>query len=149
MQAPRVIDFHPQDFALSMVNILSIGKSKKQAVVSRSSAEYHAMAQSTCDLLWLRSHLQELGFPEIEPSTLFYDKKSAIMFASDSILYKRPKHIEVNIHFLRKKGRSRIISPYFVRFPNQTADVFTKSVGPSLLKSSVVKLGFINVFTPA
>ena len=40
-------------------------KSKKQAVVSRSSAEaeFRAMAQGTCELLWLRSLLSELGFP--------------------------------------------------------------------------------------
>ena len=99
------------------------------------------MAQGTCELLWLRSILHELGFPETEPSTLFCDNKSAIMLASDSVRHERTKHIEVDVHFIREKVRSGIISPSFVRSPDQTADVFTKSVGPSLLKSSMVKLG--------
>ena len=107
------------------------------------------MAQGTCEILWLRSILQELGFPVSEPSTLFCDNKSAIMLASDSVLHERTKHIEVDIHFIREKVRSGIVSPYFVPSSDQTADVFTKSVGPSLLKSSIVKLGLVNAFAPA
>ncbi|GJY81460.1 retrovirus-related pol polyprotein from transposon TNT 1-94 [Tanacetum coccineum] len=40
-------------------------KSKKQNVVSRSSleAEYRAIAQTTCELVWLRNLLGEIGFP--------------------------------------------------------------------------------------
>ena len=126
-------------------------KSKKQAVVSRSSAEaeYRAMAQGTCELLWLRSLLQELGFPVTEPSTLFCDNTSAIMLASDSVLHERTKHIEVDIHFIREKVRSGVITPCFVPSSEQTADMFTKSVGPSLLKSSFVKLSLTDVFAPA
>ena len=46
-------------------------KSKKQVVVSRSLAEveYRAMAQGTCELLWLRSFMTELDFPMTSPST--------------------------------------------------------------------------------
>ena len=80
---------------------------------------------------------------------MFYDKSTVTPAASDSILHKRTKHIEVDVHFLHEKVHSGIISPCFVRSPDQTGDVFTKSVGPSLLKSSLVKLGLRNVFTSA
>ena len=125
-------------------------KSKKQAVVSRSSAEaeYRAMAQGTCELLWVRAILKELGFPVSDSSTLFCDNKSALMLASDSVLHERTKHIEVDVHFIREKVRSGIIVPEFVPSTDQTADMFTKSVGPSLLKSSLVKLGLIDIFSP-
>ena len=61
-------------------NHLISWKSKKQAVVSRSSAEaeYSAMAQGTCEILLLRSILNELGFTEKDSSQLFCDNKSAI-----------------------------------------------------------------------
>jgi hypothetical protein len=132
-------------------NHLISWKSKKQAVVSRSSAEaeYRAMAQGTCEILWLQSILNELGLMETDSSQLFCDNKSAIMLASDSVLHERSKHIEVDIHFIREKVRSGIIIPSFVPSSEQTADVFTKPVGPSLLQSSIVKLGLTDIFAPA
>ncbi|GFZ07004.1 hypothetical protein Acr_18g0011740 [Actinidia rufa] len=126
-------------------------KSKKQAVVSRSSAEaeYRAMAQGTSEILWLRSLLTELGFSMTDSSYLFCDNKSAIMLSSDSVLHERTKHIEVDIHFIREKVRSGVITPSFVPSYAQTADMFTKSIGPSLLKSSLVKLGLVDIFASA
>lgn len=55
-------------------------KSKKQNVVVRSSAEaeYKAMASLTCELIWLRSLLNDLGFTDPEPMTLFCDNQAAI-----------------------------------------------------------------------
>ena len=126
-------------------------KSKKQAVVSRSSAEaeYRAMAQGTSEILWLRSLLTELDFSVADSSYLFCDNKSAIMLSSDSVLHERTKHIEVDIHFIREKVRSGVITPSFVPSSAQTADMFTKSIGPSLLKSSLVKLGLVDIFASA
>ena len=137
-------------FCTFLGNHLLSWKSKKQAVVSRSSAEaeYRAMAHGTCELLWLRSLLFELGFPVDGSSTLFCDNKSAILLASDSVLHERTKHIEVDIHFIREKVRSGVINPSFVPSSNQTADMFTKSVGPSLLKSSLGQLGLVDIFAP-
>ena len=132
-------------------NHLISWKSKKQAVVSRSSTEakYHAMAQGTCEILWLRSLLSELGFPIADSSTLFCDNKSAIMLSSDSVLHERTKHVEVDIHFIREKVRFGVIVPNFVPSSDQTADMFTKSIRPTLLQSSLGKLGLVNVFAPA
>jgi len=127
-------------------------KSKKQLVVSRSSAEaeYRAMAHGTCELLWIRSLLMELGFPVLEPSELHCDNRSAIMLASDLVPHERTKHVEVDIHFIREKVQSRIIiTTNFVPSSELTANMFTKSIGPSLLKNSLVKLGLFDIFAPA
>ena len=57
-------------FCIFHVSHLIFLKSKKQAVVSRSSAkaEYRAMAQGTSELLWLRSLLTELIFSVTDSS---------------------------------------------------------------------------------
>ncbi|XP_039158784.1 uncharacterized protein LOC120288727 [Eucalyptus grandis] len=54
---------------------LVVWKSKKQHVVSRSSAEaeYRAMAHVTSELLWLRMLLSEIGMSTSEPSILYCD----------------------------------------------------------------------------
>ena len=48
-------------------------KSKKQAVVSRSSAEaeYRSMALTCCEVTWLVTLLKELGIKGLEPLDLF------------------------------------------------------------------------------
>ena len=106
------------------------------------------MAQVTCELLWLRSILSELGFEETVSSQLYYDNMSAIMLTSDSVLHERTKHIEVNFHFIREKVQAGHITPSFVFSSEQTADMFTKLVGPSLLQSSIVKLGLVDICEP-
>ncbi|XP_043818233.1 uncharacterized mitochondrial protein AtMg00810-like [Manihot esculenta] len=47
-------------------------KSKKQNVISRSSAEpeYRAMAQSTCEILWINQLLKEVGMDIASPAKL-------------------------------------------------------------------------------
>ena len=47
-------------------------KSKKQSVVSRSSAEseYRAMAQSVCEIMWLHQLLMEVGIKTPVPAKL-------------------------------------------------------------------------------
>ena len=47
-------------------------KSKKQSVVSRSSAEseYRAVSQSACEIMWLHQFLVEVGIKTSVPSKL-------------------------------------------------------------------------------
>ena len=72
------------------------------------------MAQGTCEILWLRSIMAELGFEETAPASLFCDNKSTIILSSDSVLHEHTKHIEGDIHFIREKVRIGIVRPSFV-----------------------------------
>jgi len=47
-------------------------KSKKQDVMTKSSvvAEYRAMAQMTCELIWAKQILEKIGFANTYPMTL-------------------------------------------------------------------------------
>ncbi|KAI5337174.1 hypothetical protein L3X38_016443 [Prunus dulcis] len=65
-------------------------KSKKQNVIARSSAEaeYRAMASLTCELIWLRSLLNDLGFTDPEPMTLFCDNQAAIHIAANPVFHE-------------------------------------------------------------
>ncbi|XP_026411203.1 uncharacterized protein LOC113306489 [Papaver somniferum] len=81
-------------------------KSKKQNVVSRSSAEaeYRSMASTTCEIVWLRALLKELGCLPSQPAKMFCDNQAAIQIASNPIFHEHTKHIEVDCHFIREKS---------------------------------------------
>ncbi|GAV76750.1 hypothetical protein CFOL_v3_20223 [Cephalotus follicularis] len=102
-------------------------KSKKQPVVARSIAEseYRAMAHTTCELMWVRQLLTEMGFADASPMQLWYDNQAAIHIASNLVFHERTKHIEVDCHFVREKIQQGLISTYHVKTGEQLADIFT------------------------
>ncbi|XP_057985369.1 uncharacterized mitochondrial protein AtMg00810-like, partial [Hevea brasiliensis] len=87
-------------------------KSKKQSVVSRSSAEseYRAMAQSVCEVMWIFQLLDETGFKTPLPAKLWCDNQAALHIASNPVFHERTKHIEIDCHFVREKIQQQIIS---------------------------------------
>ncbi|GAV72826.1 LOW QUALITY PROTEIN: hypothetical protein CFOL_v3_16314, partial [Cephalotus follicularis] len=101
-------------------------KSKKQFVVSRSSAEaeYRAMANVTGELQWIHMLLTEIGFSVTRPSTLHCDNKSAMHIASNSVFQR--KHIEVDCHFVREKVTCGELKLVHTCSEEQLADIFTK-----------------------
>ncbi|RVW87252.1 Retrovirus-related Pol polyprotein from transposon RE1 [Vitis vinifera] len=82
-------------------------KSKKQSVVSRSSAEseYRAMAQATCEIIWIHQLLCEVGMKCTMPAKLWCDNQAALHIAANPVYHERTKHIEVDCHFIREKMR--------------------------------------------
>ncbi|XP_019230936.1 PREDICTED: uncharacterized protein LOC109211811 [Nicotiana attenuata] len=62
-------------------------RSKKQNVVSRSSAEseYRAMAQSTCEIMWIHYLLTKIGLKHPTPSKLWCDNQAALHVASNPV----------------------------------------------------------------
>ncbi|CAJ2666495.1 unnamed protein product [Trifolium pratense] len=105
-------------------------KSKKQSVVSRSSAEaeFRAMAQGICELLWLKSILEDLRIKSDEPMKLYCDNKSAISIAHNPVQHDRTKHIEVDRHFIKEKLDSGLICTPYVSSKGNLADLLTKGL---------------------
>lgn len=68
-------------------------KSKKQHVVSRSSAEaeYRALASAASEVQWLTTLLRDFGIT-IGPTLLFCDSQSAIHLATNPIFHERSKY---------------------------------------------------------
>ncbi|GFZ00775.1 hypothetical protein Acr_14g0004100 [Actinidia rufa] len=71
------------------------------------------------------------------------DLTFAVSIVSQFMHSPRTSHLDVVYHILR------VITPSFVPSSAQTADMFTKSIGPSLLKSPLVKLGLVDIFASA
>ncbi|XP_059277718.1 uncharacterized mitochondrial protein AtMg00810-like [Lycium ferocissimum] len=78
-------DLHPDSCTLVGGSLVT-WRSKKQSVIARSSAEaeYRAMAQGVCELLWLRKLLEELRLSEKGKISLYCDNKAAINIAHNA-----------------------------------------------------------------
>src|SRR6185312_8872329 len=79
-------------------------RSKKQAVVSRSTAEaeYRAMALALCDMMWFKSLLKELRVLKNETMLLHCDNVEAINIANNPVQFDRTKHVEIDRFFIKE-----------------------------------------------
>ena len=124
-------------------------RSKKQAVVARSTAEaeYRAMALSLCEMLWLKGLLKELRVLRNETMMLHCDNVAAINIANNSVQFDRTKHVEIDRFFIKKKLDSGILKLGYVKSHSQLADCFTKGLGPSENELSCNKKGMLDIFS--
>ena len=118
-------------------------RSKKQNVVARSTAEaeFRAMAQGICELLWLKIVLDDYRIKWDAPMRLYCDNKSAISIAHNPVQHDRTKHVEVDRHFLKEKLDSGLICTPYVSTGSQLADVLTKGLANVTFQAIVGKLG--------
>ena len=79
-------------------------RSKKQPIVVRSSAEaeFRAMAQGICELLWLKIILKGLRIKWEGPMRSYCDNKLGINIAHNPVQHEWTKHVEVDRHFMKK-----------------------------------------------
>ena len=126
-------------------------RSKKQSVVSRSSAEaeFRAMAHGICEGIWLRRVLKELKISDEEPMKMFCDNQSAISIAKNPVHHDRTKHVEIDRHFIKENISSGTICVPFVKTCDQVADILTKAVGSRPFHTILGKLGMRDIFVPA
>jgi len=119
--------------------------------VAQSSAEakYMAMAHTTSELMWLQHFLQEIRFSTPIPIQMFGDNQATLHIASNPIFYERTKHIEVDCHFIQEKILSGDISTPFMKFGDQLADIFTKSLCRKRLEFICSKLGLYDIYASA
>jgi len=126
-------------------------RSKKQSVVSRSTAEaeYRAMAQGVCEILWVRNLLSELKVMRRGSSRLHCDNKSALNIANNPVQHDRTKHVEIDRFFIKEKLDGNIISLNYVASGEQIADCLTKGLGSKECESACNKMGMIDIYRPS
>ncbi|MCO5611074.1 hypothetical protein L7F22_065324 [Adiantum nelumboides] len=78
--------------------------SKKQPTIALSSteAEYKAACFASCEALWLRRLLGDMGAIQEQPTMLLCDNQSCMAIARNPVFHAHTKHIEVQYHFVRE-----------------------------------------------
>ncbi|GJZ31441.1 putative RNA-directed DNA polymerase [Tanacetum coccineum] len=125
-------------------------KSKKQSVVSRSSAEaeYRAMANAVSEVLWMRWLLSFLETAPTGPTPLFCDNQAARHIANNPVFHERTKHVEMDCYFVRERVDSKEIRTMAINTKGQIADILTKPLGTNEFHSLLDKLGIRNLHAP-
>lgn len=104
---------------------------KKQPTVSLSSieAEYKALSSDTCEAIWLRKILEDVGETQQIPTIIRCDNQSTIKLKNDPIYHARTKHIDIQHHFVREKVKSKEIDLSCCNTNENVANIFTKPRG--------------------
>ena len=126
-------------------------RSKKQTVVSRSSAEaeLRAMAHGVCEGVWLKLLLKEMGLP-LESSVKFLcDNQATISIAKNPEYHDRIKHVEIDRHFIREKIEDKSITVEYTPTSLQTADILTKALPRVIFDKFTSKPGMVDIYHPA
>ncbi|XP_071699438.1 uncharacterized mitochondrial protein AtMg00810-like [Rutidosis leptorrhynchoides] len=86
-------------------------KSKKQSVVSRSSAEaeFRAMAVATCEIIWIMNLLSDFNIKVDLRVELFCDNSSAIQISANPMFHEKTRHFDIDLHYLREKISTGIV----------------------------------------
>ena len=120
-------------------------KTKKQKVVSKSSAEaeYRSMSHTTSELVWLEGLLQDLNVFVPQPINLYCDNTIAQHIAKNPVLHERTKHIKLDVHYGRENVQTGFIKLHHVSSAQQLADIMTKALGADQHHFLSLKLGLV------
>ena len=119
-------------------------KKQKSCAISTCEAEYRAMVDASMDLLLYRRVLREIKMPQEDPIPMHSDNEAAIKWASgERTPYKRSKHIDVAVHFIRELVRDgKVTVPYIPTDANKS-DGMTKPLNKILFGKMTSMFGMI------
>lgn len=105
-------------------------KKKSVTFYSSAEAEYNALADSSCEVLWLQNLLTELTILVCSvPTPLFCDNKAAIDLTANPIYHARTKPIELNVQFIRDKIAFGLIKVIQIASKGNLANLLIKGQG--------------------
>jgi hypothetical protein len=106
------------------------------------------MANTTCELKWIKSVLSSLGIIHSKPIQLYGDSQAALHIAKNPVFHERTKHIDVDCHLIRDEIVRQNLHPSYVPTHTHFAYTFTKALGCTQFHTLLDKLGTWNPHAP-
>ncbi|XP_057990193.1 uncharacterized mitochondrial protein AtMg00810-like [Hevea brasiliensis] len=119
-------------FCMFLGDALISWKTKKQNIVSKSSAEAEYRSMTATVIVQF-------------PISLKCDNQAAIHIANDPVFHERTKNLDIDCHLVREQLQRGFILPSNVSSVQQLADVFTKPLLTASHHSLVSKLGLVDL----
>lgn len=126
-------------------------RSKKQPIISQSNteAEFRAMSQGLCEILWVRNLLFELKVLRKVHSMLQCDNKSAINIANNPVQHDKTKNVEIDPFFIKEKIDDGTLVLSYVPSEKQVANCLTKGLGLKECELACNKMGMLDIHRPS
>jgi len=116
---------------------------------SSAEAEFRAIAQGICELIWLTRIMEDMRMPLKLPTKLYSDSKSAISIVNNPVQHDRMKHARIDRSFIQREIEEGGIQLTYVSTENQEADVLTKAMSRPGFEVLISKLGMKDIYSPA
>ena len=119
-------------------------------MVSRSSteAEYRALIDTTCELVWLHWLLADMDVPQPTATPLYCDNRNAIYIAHNDVFHECTKHIKIDYHITHQHLKKGNLKLFFISSADQLANIFTKTHPPGCLRDLISKLQLASSLPP-
>ena len=72
--------------------------------------------------------LNDIGFKQTKPTTLYEDNQGAIGLSENPKLNSRTKHIDIKFHYVRQAVDEKVVKVKYCPTNDMVADIFTKSL---------------------
>ena len=110
-----------------------LSRSKKQTVTADSStvAELIAAHLATKEIMWARSMLAELGYPQLNPTILQEDNMSTIHIINNDCNTQKTKHIDIRYNLVREQVQKKNLAMIHLSTKDMTSDMLTKALSPT------------------
>jgi len=76
-------------------------KAQKTVALSSTEAEYMALSDCSCQVVWMHTLMGELGY-SLKPIPICGDNQGSIFIASNPVTERRSKHIDIRYHYVRE-----------------------------------------------
>lgn len=120
-------------------------KNKKQSIIASSAeAEYRAMANGTCKVLWIKISLKKKSISSGSSDEIIWRQSRSFNINQSPIYHERTKHIDVGCHFTWEMVNTPILFDKFVRIGRHIFNLITKCLGQNKLLMLLSKLGIMD-----
>jgi hypothetical protein len=96
--------------------------------LSTTEAEFINLTPTGCSLIWIKSLLQELGYPSQKPQLIFTDSANALAIAINPFERQRTRHIDIRFKWIIDRVKKQEFAIQHVGTEFQVADGFTKGL---------------------
>jgi hypothetical protein len=98
-------------------------------LLSSTESEYTTASKVSCEMIWMQSLFEQLGYDMMCLSPLLVDNQLAIQVLKHPDHQSTMKHIHCAYHWICKQVKQQVIAVSHVPGDENPADIFTKPLG--------------------